>query len=73
MDNIPKVLISIGIVFILVGLFWMFGGRYLRFGHLPGDIAIERPNFKFYFPLGTSIVISIILSFILWLFQRSGH
>ena len=73
MENMPKFLIAVGVALIVIGLIWMFGGRFLRFGHLPGDIAIERENFKFYFPLGTSIILSLVLSFILWLIQRLGR
>ncbi len=43
---------------------------WLRLGRLPGDLRVERGNFRFYFPLATSILVSVVLSFLLWLFGR---
>lgn len=57
-----RVLIVIGAVMLLVGLIWEFGGRYLNFGRLPGDISVERENIRFYFPIVTCIVLSIVIS-----------
>lgn len=62
MNQTAKFLIIGGFLLIVVGLFWQFGSKYLLLGKLPGDISIEKENFKFYFPVTTSIVISIILS-----------
>ncbi len=59
-----KLLIFLGIVLIVAGLFISFVGR------LPGDIYIKKENFTFYFPITTSIVLSIVLSFLLYLFSR---
>jgi len=70
MENIPKALIAIGATLIVVGSVWYFGAKFLKFGSLPGDIAIEKENFRFYFPIGTSILISLILSAAMWLFQK---
>lgn len=69
MNPIAKMLIVGGIVLIVIGLIWQVGGRFLNFGRLPGDIVVEKENFKFYFPLATSIILSIVLSFILYLFR----
>ncbi len=69
-----KTLIAIGSALILVGVLILYKDKvpFLKLvGRLPGDIAIERENFKFYFPLATSLIISAILSFILWLFKQS--
>ncbi|MCM2281663.1 MAG: DUF2905 domain-containing protein [Bdellovibrionaceae bacterium] len=63
-------MIGAGIVLILAGLLWHFGGRSLSLGRLPGDIVVERENFRFYFPLATSIVLSLVLSFVFWLMQK---
>ena len=63
-----RFLIILGIVLVAVGLLWPFIQR-LGLGRLPGDIVIERPGFTFYFPLVTSIIISVVLSLILWLFS----
>jgi len=65
-----RVLIIAGAVLLIAGLLWPFIVK-LGLGRLPGDIVIERPNFRFYFPIVTSIIVSIILSLILWLFRRS--
>lgn len=65
----PKFLIIAGIVLILVGLAWLVGER-LGLGRLPGDIVIERENFRLYIPIGTSLLISVLLSLALWLFNR---
>ncbi|MFV9510905.1 DUF2905 domain-containing protein [Tepidibacillus sp. LV47] len=69
MNPMPKLLISIGIVFIIVGILWQVGGRFLSLGRLPGDIVIKKDNFTFYFPLMTSIVLSLILSGIMYLLR----
>jgi hypothetical protein len=65
-----KLLIILGLVLIIVGLFLTWGGRIPFLGRLPGDIRIERENFSFYFPLATSILISLLLTFLFWLFRR---
>jgi hypothetical protein len=62
-------LIILGVVLLLAGLLWPWLAR-LGLGRLPGDIVIERENFRMYFPITTSIVISIVLSLILWLLNR---
>ncbi len=64
-----RALIIFGIVLVAAGLLWPFIGR-LGLGRLPGDIVIERPGFSFYFPLMTSLIISVVLSVILWLVNR---
>lgn len=69
MNPVPKMLIFAGILLVGVGLLWHFGGRFLNLGRLPGDIVIEKENFKFYFPVVTSILISVVLSLLLYLFR----
>ena len=64
-----KTLIVIGVVIVLIGLTWPWLSS-LPIGRLPGDILIERENFKFYFPLTTLIFISAIVSLILWLLRQ---
>ena len=64
-----RALIVFGMVLIAAGVLWPFISR-LGLGRLPGDIAIERPGFLFYFPLMTSLIISVVLSVILWLVNR---
>lgn len=65
-----KVLIIAGLILLGAGLLFTFGGKIPFLGKLPGDIRIERENFSFYFPLGTCILLSVLLSLILWLFRR---
>ena len=67
--NVQKILITLGIVLLVLGLLWPLLQKS-GLGRLPGDIAVEKENFKFYFPLTTSIIISIALSLIVWLFMR---
>ena len=62
-------LIILGVVLIVAGLLWPWLGR-LGLGRLPGDIVIERENFRLYLPITTSILVSIMLSLILWLLNR---
>jgi len=65
-----KLLIIVGIVCIIVGLFITYGPKIPFLGKLPGDIVVERENFKFYFPLATCIIISIVLSLLMFLYNR---
>ena len=62
-------LIILGVVLIVAGLLWPWLGRF-GLGRLPGDVVIERENFRLYLPITTSILISIVLSLILWLLNR---
>ncbi len=64
-----KILVFIGIVIIAVGLLWPVISK-MPFGKLPGDIAIKKDGFQLYFPVTTMIIISLVLSVILWLFKR---
>ena len=69
--GIGKTLIVIGLVIVLAGfIIWLWGNKLRFLGHLPGDIRIERENFRLYIPITTMILLSIILSAILWLIQR---
>lgn len=71
-QDLAKLLIIAGIVIAVAGIALYLGGKvnYFGLGRMPGDIRIERENFKFYLPLGTSILISIILSAVLYLIGR---
>jgi hypothetical protein len=62
-------LIAIGIVLVAVGLLWPWLNR-LGPERLPGDIVVQRGNFSFYFPIVTCLIVSVVLSFILWLLNR---
>ena len=65
-----KILLVIGIIIALAGLAFMLGGKIPWLGRLPGDITLKGKNYTFYFPLATSIVVSIILSIIFYLINR---
>ncbi|MDQ0337793.1 hypothetical protein J2S00_000563 [Caldalkalibacillus uzonensis] len=65
MNEIAKWLIIGGVILIGIGLFWQLFGRLLPLGRLPGDIVVEKENVRFYFPIVTMLVISIILSVLL--------
>jgi hypothetical protein len=69
MNPVAKFLVIGGVVLIVLGLLWQVGGRFLPLGRLPGDIVVEKENFRFYFPVVTCIVISIVLSLITYLFR----
>lgn len=62
-------LIIAGAVLVIIGIAWPWLGK-LPIGRLPGDIIVSKPNLKFYFPISTMVIISIILSFILWLLKK---
>jgi hypothetical protein len=64
-----RTLIVFGIVIVLIGVLWPWLGR-LGLGHLPGDIVIDRGNVKFYFPITTCVLISVVISLILWAVNR---
>ena len=64
-----RVLIIAGVILLVAGLLWPYIAK-LGLGHLPGDIVFRRGNTTFYFPIVTSIILSVVLSAILWLFGR---
>ena len=64
-----KILITVGIAVLAVGLLWPWLGK-LPLGRLPGDIIINRPQLKIYIPITTMIVVSLVVSFILWLLRK---
>ena len=71
MERLGKSVIIIGLIVIVAGMvIWLFGDKLRFLGRLPGDIRIERENFKVYIPVTTMILASVALSLILWLIQR---
>jgi Zn-dependent protease with chaperone function len=70
MPEFGRLIIILGIVLILLGLGMSFFGKIPFVGKLPGDIFIKRENFSFYFPIATSIILSIILTLILNFISR---
>ncbi len=70
MPGLGRTLMLLGGLLLVVGALLTFGSRIPWLGRLPGDIVVERKNFSFYFPLMTSIVISVILSLLIMLFRK---
>jgi hypothetical protein len=70
MPEIGKLLCILGVVMALVGfVLWKFGNK-LPFGKLPGDLVIEKSNYSVYFPITTCIVISLVLTLVMWLLRK---
>ncbi len=70
MAEFGKVLIFIGLLLTIVGFVFILGNKIPFIGRLPGDIAVERKNYSFYFPVSTCIIISVVMSFVLWFFSK---
>jgi hypothetical protein len=70
MQPLGKTLIILGLVITATGVLLVFAGKIPWIGRLPGDIYVKKENFSFYFPLTTSILLSIVISLILWLLRR---
>jgi len=70
MPQLGKTIILIGIIVLIIGvIIYLFGDKFTWVGNLPGDIRIKKPNFTFYFPITTMILVSIILSLLLRIFR----
>ena len=69
-NEFGKIIIIIGLLLVAAGLLMMFSGKFFNLGRLPGDIFIRKGNFTFYFPIVTTILLSILLSLILNIFFR---
>jgi hypothetical protein len=65
-----KMFIILGVIIILVGLGLLFAHRIPYIGRLPGDIYVKKDSFTFYFPLTTSIIVSVLLTIIFWIFKK---
>ena len=64
-----RTLVILGIAIVLIGVLWPWISK-LPLGRLPGDIVVDRPGFRFFFPLTTMIIASVVLSLILWLLRK---
>ena len=64
-----KVLIPVGLLLVALGLLWPWIHK-LGLGRLPGDITVEREHFRFYFPITTMVIISLVITVVLWLFRK---
>ncbi len=70
-QQLGRTLLLLGAVLIVVGAFLYFGGKLpFRLGRLPGDIVVERPGFRFFLPVTTMILTSLVLSLLLWLLRK---
>ncbi|MCX5693513.1 MAG: DUF2905 domain-containing protein [Candidatus Omnitrophica bacterium] len=72
MVDFGKILIFLGIILVIAGVLFMFGVKIPWLGKLPGDIYVKKENFTFYFPLATSILLSIVLSLIILFIGRKS-
>jgi len=70
MAALGKTLIYLGLVLVVIGVVLTLAGKLPWLGRLPGDISIERDNFSFYFPLATSILVSVFVSLVLYFLRR---
>jgi hypothetical protein len=70
MPDLGRFLIIAGVLLVIVGAVFLLAPKLPWLGHLPGDISYKRGNFSFYFPLGTCILISVVLTLIMYLFRR---
>jgi hypothetical protein len=70
MSDLGKMLIVIGAVSIVLGVLLTVAGKISWLGRLPGDIVIERGTFRFYFPLASCVIASVVISLLLWLLRR---
>ena len=68
--GIGRLLIIAGLALLIAGVLISVGSRFFGLGRLPGDIVVRRNNFTFYFPIVTSVLLSIILTLVMWLFNR---
>ncbi|SNC66358.1 Protein of unknown function [Hymenobacter gelipurpurascens] len=72
--QLGKIIVVLGLLLVALGAFlWLGGGNWLNwFGRLPGDIRVERPGFRFYAPIMSMLLVSLLLSLLLWLARRLG-
>jgi hypothetical protein len=70
MSGLGKTLVYLGLILVALGLLFSLGGKIPWLGNLPGDFYIQRGRFTFYFPLATCLVISLIVTLVLYLFRR---
>ncbi|WP_029893843.1 DUF2905 domain-containing protein [Desulfohalovibrio reitneri] len=82
MQDIGRVIMVVGLVLVVFGGALWLGGKvglpqgwpdWLRPGRLPGDIVIDRPGFKFYFPLATGVLLSLVVSLVIWIIRFFGR
>lgn len=69
MPPMNRLLVGLGLLIALLGLLWPWISK-LPLGRLPGDIVVDRPGFRFFAPFTTMIIVSVVVSLLLWLFRR---
>ena len=69
MSSTQKILIAAGLLIITIGFMWPWISK-MPFGKLPGDIVVDKPGFKFFFPITSMLILSLLLSLIIWLFKK---
>lgn len=69
MSNTQKILVISGLAILILGILWPWISK-LPIGKLPGDIVVDKPNFKMYIPITSMIIISLVISFIIWLIRK---
>lgn len=70
MPELGKILILLGVTLVVIGLLLSFSDKLGWLGRLPGDLRLEKENLRIYFPLGTCLLISAVLSLVLWLLRK---
>jgi hypothetical protein len=70
MEDLGKTLVFIGILLVVIGGIFLLGGKIPWLGNLPGDITIQRDRFTLYFPLATCLLISLLISLVVYFFRR---
>jgi hypothetical protein len=68
-EGVGRILIYTGLALVAAGLLITLAGRFTPLGRMPGDLVWKRGNFTFYFPLATSIVLSLLLTLVMWFFR----
>ncbi|MCC9137846.1 DUF2905 domain-containing protein [Pontibacter silvestris] len=71
MQPIGKTIVVVGVVLVVLGLIvWLAGDKFSWFGQLPGDIRVEKKNARFYAPITSMLLLSILLSLLMWVFRK---
>ena len=70
MSEFGKTLIFFGLLLLIVGVILSLAGKLPWLGNLPGDLSIQRGRFTFYFPITTCLIVSLVVSFVLYFFRR---
>jgi hypothetical protein len=68
-SNTQKILITAGIIILVIGFLWPWISK-IPLGKLPGDIVVDKPGVKFFFPITSMIILSVVLSLIIWLIKK---